>query len=118
VPSEDSIQRFEDILENIIRIEEFTKGMDSTTFARDPKTSDATERCLQRISEASTKLGRVAEAICPGVAWPSIRALGNILRHEYERVDIGRVWLMIEDDLPQLKAAVQSALKQLRGPTD
>jgi uncharacterized protein with HEPN domain len=28
--------------------------------------------------------------------------------------DMGRVWLMIEDDLPPLKKAVQAALEQLR----
>ena len=32
VPSKDPIQRFEDILENIFRIEELTAGMDSTTL--------------------------------------------------------------------------------------
>jgi uncharacterized protein with HEPN domain len=112
VPSEDPVQRFEDILENIVRIEGFIVGMDSATFVKDLKTSDATERCFQRISEAAKKLGGVAEELCPSVAWPSIRALGNILRHEYDRIDRARIWLMIQDDLPQLKAAVQSVLKQ------
>jgi hypothetical protein len=28
-------------------------------------------------------------------------------------VDVGRVWLMIEGDLPPLKAAVQAALARL-----
>ena len=43
-----------------------------------------------------------------------LRHTRNRLRHEYDRIDIGRVWLMIEDDLPPLKAAVQPALKQLQ----
>jgi uncharacterized protein with HEPN domain len=43
-----------------------------------------------------------------------LRAIGNFLRHEYGRIDIVRVWLTIEDDLPPLKAAVEAALKQLR----
>ena len=42
------------------------------------------------------------------------RAMGNFLRHEYDRIDVVRVWLMIEDDLAPLKAAVEAALKQLR----
>jgi uncharacterized protein with HEPN domain len=44
VPSKDPIQRFEDILENINRIENFTAGMDLTAFVEDLKTSNATER--------------------------------------------------------------------------
>lgn len=111
--SDNPLQRFEDILENILLIEEFTDGMSANSFSSDPKTSNATERCLERISEAARKLGSTAEEMCPGIAWGSLRAVGNILRHEYERVDIGRIRLMIEDDLPPLKAAVEYALARL-----
>ena len=63
MPSKDPIQRFNDILENIIRIEEFTAGMDVSAFVGDPKTYDAVERCLERISEAASKLGPQAEEL-------------------------------------------------------
>jgi uncharacterized protein with HEPN domain len=118
VPSRDPIQRLEDILENIARIEEFTSGMDLATFVEDLKTSDAAQRCLERISEAAKKLGSVAEELCPGVPWPEVRALGNLLRHEYDRIDVVRVWLLIEDDLIPLKTAVQAALQRLRESED
>ena len=114
MPSRDPVQRFEDILEDIVRIEEFTAGMDLTAFTEDLKTSNAAERCLERISEAAKKLGGVAEELCPTIPWPQLRAMGNLLRHEYDRIDVVRVWLMIEDDLAPLKAAVEAALKQLR----
>jgi uncharacterized protein with HEPN domain len=114
VPSKDPALRFENILENIALIEQFTAGMDLVAFLDDPKTTNAAERCLERISEASTKLGDVAEGLCPGIPWSSLRAVGNFLRHEYDRIDMSRVWLMIEDDLPRLKGAVQAALTQLR----
>ena len=65
MPSKDPIQRFEDILENAILIEEFTKGMDLNSFLDDFKTRNATERCLERISEAAKKLGDPAEELCP-----------------------------------------------------
>jgi uncharacterized protein with HEPN domain len=82
VPSSDPIQRLEDILENIFRIEEFTVGMDQAAFTDDLKTSNATERCLERISEAARKLGDNAERLCPSIAWAKVRAVGNLLRHE------------------------------------
>jgi uncharacterized protein with HEPN domain len=118
VSSKAPAQRFEDILENILRIEEFTRGMSGTEFTEDPKTNNAVERCIERISEAARKLGVDAEEMCPAIAWAGLRAIGNILRHEYERIDIGRVWLMVEDDLPLLKIAVESALQTLRSQTD
>jgi len=114
VPSKDPIQRFVDILENIALIEDFTRGMDLNAFLEDLKTRNATERCMERISEAAKKLGELAEELCPTVAWPNVRALGNFLRHEYDRVEPGRVWVMIENDLGPLKAASQRALERLR----
>jgi uncharacterized protein with HEPN domain len=114
VLSEDPIQRFEDILENVSLTEEFTRGMDLNAFLGDLKTRDATERCLERISEAARKLGQLAEDLCPEVPWPGVRALGNFVRHEYDRVDAGHMWVMIEDDLAPLKAAAEGALERLR----
>jgi len=115
VPSKDPIQRFEDIRENITRIEAFTAGMDANAFMADAKTYDAVERCLERISEAAKKLNRVAEDLCPNVPWAQIRGVGNWLRHEYDRIDGIRIWYVIERDLAPLKAAVQAALTQLQG---
>ncbi len=118
MPSKDPIQRFEDILENVILIEEFTAGMDLAAFMEDLKTRNAVERCMERISEAARKLGEAAEDLCPTVPWPDLRALGNFLRHEYDRVEPARVWLMIEDDLGPLRAATQQALERLRQAED
>ncbi len=94
MPSSDPAQRFQDILKNISLIEDFTAGMDLAAYAADPKTEAAVERCLQRISEAGTKLGGVAEELCPVIPWPRVRALGNLLRHEYDGIDVVRVWLL------------------------
>ena len=46
--------------------------------------------------------GGVAEELCPAIPWPQLRAIGNLLRHEYDRIDAVRVWLTIEDDLAPL----------------
>ncbi len=55
MPSKDPLQRFEDILDNIGRIEGYAEGLDSASFLADHKSYDAVERCLERISEAATK---------------------------------------------------------------
>jgi uncharacterized protein with HEPN domain len=88
--------------------------MDLAEFVRDYKTYDAVERCVERISEASKKLGNVAEDLCPEIPWPQVRAIGNLLRHEYDRIDRTRLWYMVERDLPPLKAAVTAALGRFK----
>ena len=37
-------------------------------------------------------------------------ALGNWLRHAYDRVSFDVIWDTVENDLPRLKADVQAAL--------
>jgi uncharacterized protein with HEPN domain len=114
VPSSDPVQRFQDILFNIARIETHTAGIvDETVFEENYTVYDAVERCLERISEAAKKLGAVAEALCPEIPWPRVRGLGNVLRHEYDRVESIRLWYVVQDDLPPLKSAVQAALRKL-----
>jgi len=90
--------------------------MTSSVFIEDPKTTNAVECCLERISEAAKKLAADAELLCPEIPWVKVRALGNLLRHEYDNVDAVRIWLMIEDDLPPLKLAVQRALSEYQHP--
>src|ERR1039458_5629465 len=50
--------------------------------------------------------------LCPGIPWSQIRGVGNGLRHEYDRINEPRIWLMVERDLAPLKGAVQTALSR------
>jgi uncharacterized protein with HEPN domain len=89
-------------------------GHDEAALRASAEKRDAIERCLERISEAASKLGTMAEALMPDQHWQGIRALGNVLRHEYDNVDAERIWQIVVDDLPSLKAACERALKSLR----
>lgn len=113
MPSSDPVQRFEDILENIDRIEQFTKSLDAKAFAGNDQVVFAVKYALMIISEAATKLGDGAAKLRPDIPWRQIRGLANRLRHEYDVVDLARIWLLIERDLPPLKAACLDVLQAL-----
>ncbi len=115
MPSKRPRRRFEDIVENISSIERYTDGMTMSGFMSDAKTRDAVERCLERISEAVGKLGDTAAALAPGQPWRQIRALGNRIRHEYDRLRAERIWEIVKSDLPALKTACEQALEKLHG---
>ena len=68
---------------------------------------------MERISEAASKLGHEAEQLCPEIPWPQLRGLGNFLRHEYDRIEGERLWIMVERDLEPLKLAAGEALRRL-----
>ena len=109
--TESEALRLRDIADNITRIENHVAGMDFKAFAADEKTIDAVERCLQRITEAVIKIGpaRMAE-ISPRTPVDAVRGLGNLLRHDYDGVDLGTIWRTVTGSLPDLKADCLLAL--------
>ena len=113
LPSSKLTRRFEDILENSRAIERYTQGMDMREFIADAKTRDAVERCLERISEAAAKLGDAAPKLAPEQPWQQITALGNRIRHEYDRLRVERLWEIVRSDLPSLREACKQALEKL-----
>jgi uncharacterized protein with HEPN domain len=115
VPSSDPVQRFSDIIENIEAIERDTASMDLRGFALADQTIRAVKYSLLVISEAAVKLGDLAADLCPAIPWRDIRGLGNRLRHDYGGIDVVRIWLLVERDLPPLKAACRDALRDLEG---
>jgi uncharacterized protein with HEPN domain len=118
LPSENPISRLDDILANIELIEGYTKNHLYETFVNDRMCQDAVERCISRISEAASKLKGPIESIIPDQPWGQIRAVGNILRHEYDRVDPIFIWRIVNEDLQPLKVAIQSTLERLRRESD
>jgi uncharacterized protein with HEPN domain len=110
LPFRDTQMHLRDILQSIDRIEEFLGGMSLADYVNDFKTQSAIERQMQIITEAAIRLGDDAESICPGLDWKGIRGMGNILRHEYRRVDDRIVWNTVKTELPPLRVAVNRAL--------
>jgi uncharacterized protein with HEPN domain len=120
LPSDRPIRWFEDILDNIERTERFTAGLSKDAFLADERITFAVLHALLIISEAARRLGADAERLAPGQPWRAIRALGNVLRHEYGGVDRAEIWRIVTDDLEPLKRAVQQALRAMRegGPSE
>ena len=111
--SERLIRRYRDILDNIGRIERFTSEFNFEQFTQNEQTQFAVLHALLIISEAARRLASQAEALVPGQPWADIRALGNVLRHQYDDVDPAVVWRIVREDLPGLKQAIQRALADL-----
>jgi uncharacterized protein with HEPN domain len=106
------------MIENIRAIESYVSGMNLAAFRADAKTYDAVERCLERISEAASKLGATASDLMPDQPWQEIRALGNRLRHEYDIIREDRLWAIVRVDLPRLLVACEIAIARLKKDTD
>jgi uncharacterized protein with HEPN domain len=115
VPFRDPIQRFTDIIDNIERILRFTSGLGLQGFAANEQAVLAVKYSLPIIGEAAAKRDERAVSLCPDIPRRQIRGLGNRLRHHYDNIDVVRIWLLLERDLPPLKTACLGALRELEG---
>jgi uncharacterized protein with HEPN domain len=113
LPSDRPETRLRDLLQNIDRIERYTESYSLERFVGDTRCQDAVERCLLRISEAARKLAGVLEEIAPDQPWSGIRAIGNVLRHEYDAVSAALIWKIVEKNLVPLRRAVEKAIRDL-----
>ena len=70
----------------------------------------AVERFVERISEASRRLDPTVKLQEPTIPWSDIAGIGNVLRHNYDRVNPVLLWNILTVDLPELADAVQRLL--------
>jgi uncharacterized protein with HEPN domain len=107
-----------DILDSITHIEAYTQGMTEQQFEGDGLRQDAVLRRLEIIGEAVKQLSPVLRNAYPDVPWNAIAGARDVVIHEYFRVDPGLVWIMVNADLPVLRAAVEQALRDASGDSD
>ena len=101
------------ILDSIARIELYLSEIDEAGFQRQSMVHDAVIRQLEIIGEAVKQL---SPALCERhaqIPWSDIARMRDKLIHGYFGVDIEKVWLTTQDDLPLLKAEVSEMLKEM-----
>jgi uncharacterized protein with HEPN domain len=103
--------RLADILDAIRGIEDTVGGIGFDTYLDVWHMRRATERGIEIISEASRHIPEDLKALFPDVPWIDIATIGNILRHEYARVDDQIIWNIVETDLPALEVATRALVK-------
>ncbi len=71
------------------------------------------QRAIEIISEASRAIPDELKRTQPEIPWPQVRGIGNILRHEYQGLSDPIIWRVVTDELPQLKAAIETMMDAL-----
>lgn len=54
-------------------------------------------------------------SLAPNVPWRDIRAMRNLIAHDYAGIDTTIVWRTVRERLPELRGAVVAMLAQLAG---
>ena len=100
------------ILECIQKIERFTAGGKERFFAEE-LLQDAVLRNFEVIGEAAKRLDDAYRAAHPEIPWRALTGLRDVLIHQYEGVDLERVWAIVENELSGLKQAIAALLPPL-----
>ena len=79
--------RLEHILFHINGVADTVGGVDFDTFTSVYHMERTVERAIEVISEAARALPPELVAKYPQIEWQKIIAIGNLLRHEYYRID-------------------------------
>jgi uncharacterized protein with HEPN domain len=98
--------------ECIERIREYTAG-DRSRFEASRLVQDAVIRNLQTLTESSQRLSDEAKGTEPQVPWRELVGFRNVIVHGYLGIDLAAVWLVVDQELPPLAAALDRMLARI-----
>jgi uncharacterized protein with HEPN domain len=105
------VVRLRDMLESIDAVAEMTMSVDFGGYGRGMKLRRAVEPCIEIVSEASRHIPPSLKDRFSEQPWPEIAAIGNLLRHDYQRVDDLIIWKIAKRSLPQLRPTIVAMIK-------
>ena len=96
------------MLDEIADIETFSAGRTAAELTADKMWQKAVVMSLINIGELSKSFTDDYLAAMPGISWKAIRGFRNIAAHQYGIIDFEDVYKTVTEDIPSLKAILQS----------
>jgi uncharacterized protein with HEPN domain len=103
----------EHMLDAVRQIQTYTSSKSADDFLADRLLQDGVIRNFEILGEASRKLMETvpdAATQFGAIPFTAIYAMRNQLAHGYFTVDLDVVWKVIERDIPELRAQLESAI--------
>lgn len=102
-----------DIKESIELIEVYTKNITFDYLKKDQAKQDAIVRRLEIIGEAVKNIPLAFRSKHSEVPWRKVAGFRDKITHAYFGINIERIWIVIEKELPLLKKQVQKILSEI-----
>jgi uncharacterized protein with HEPN domain len=104
------LARLTDIVEAIELLAAEMNGVALQAFASDKRKRWLVERGIEIISEASRHLPPDLKDRHLQIPWQQIARIGNVIRHNYERIAYDILWNVVRLDLPALDRVCRDEL--------
>ncbi len=104
--------RIYDILDAIEMIAQFTAGMTLADFSADPRTTHAVIYNSIVVGEAVRHVPSEIADRYPHLPWHRLRAMRNVMVHQYLHVVLEVGWQTLRDDLPPLVPHLREILER------
>lgn len=98
------------IVEAADRIAEYIQNISKESFLTDILRQDAVIRRIQIIGEAVRHLSPDLVASMPSFPAREARGMRNVLVHDYEGVNVERIWDTAINDIPVLRQSIEKYL--------
>ncbi len=105
-----------DIKECIEKIEEYMDNINKEQFFIETKVQDAILRRIEIIGEASKNIPAEFRETHPHVPWSKMARTRDRMIHAYFGINLERVWVIVKDDLPDLKKKIKIILEDMEKP--
>jgi uncharacterized protein with HEPN domain len=100
-----------DILKAAKFAQSFVENMDKETLATDVKTLSAVLYQIAIVGEAVKRLSPEFRTQYSNIPWSAMAGMRDKLIHDYEGVDIDRVWLTLQFSIPELIETITRILE-------
>ena len=104
----DPLVYIDDIRDSIEAIKKYTAGLTREDFFSSSEKQDAVYRRLEVIGEAANRLSDEFRDRYPLIPWNKLVGMRNVLIHEYDSIDLDRVWETIQRDIRELEDYMKS----------
>lgn len=104
----------DDILESIIKIEQYLLLITETEFYTNTEKQDAVIRRLEIIGEAVKKLPKELKEQYSEIPWKQMAGMRDVVIHEYFEVSLETVWRTLKNDLPNIKMKLENIRKNIQ----
>ena len=98
------------ILDAIKTVEGYLDGVSETKFKATNLLQDGAIRQIEIIGEAVRHVSKDLRSSYSEIPWQDIAGMRDKLIHDYFGVDLEKVWLTAQEDLPVLKEQVQGIM--------